>query len=237
MVEAKALLFRVDRKIDRLHTEHTPTIKAVDICSAATEAEFWLLKDRVQRAEQDKTLRHALLPLEVKEKFMPVTGGTTESIIAFPPDYYRDLGIRICVSKRGCGKKEIALTKMETGDKNKSLTDPFWKTSFFWEQIFGDEGADGLHVYNGTDCKVIGMIIDYYRIPPEVHCPSAVIPPDKYIDWNGVAQTEDQGWVLDELFDEGVNLIAMMLKGDIGDFRDFQLQQSNNMQTVQISKL
>lgn len=237
MVEARACIYRLNRKIDRLNTESILWTKIVNMCSALTEAQKFLIKDRVQQAEMDKKSRHELLPLEVKGVFMPITGGTTESIIAFPDDYYRDLAIRIVATKRGCGKKEIALTKMESADKNKSLTSPFWKSSYSWEQVFGDESSDGLHVYNGTDFKVTGMIIDYYKKAPEIHCPSQVIAPDEYIDWNGIKHTQDSGWILDELVDEGINLAALMLTRDVGDMRDFQLQLSNNIQTEQTSKL
>jgi len=237
MTEAQACIFRINRKIDRLNTESMSWTKIVNMCNALTEAQKFLAKDRVQKAEQDKRFRHELRPLEMKGVFMPIVSGTTESVIAFPEDYYRDLSIRICVTKRGCGKKEIALTKMDSNDKARSLNNPFWKTSYSWEQVFGDEAADGLHVYNGTDCKVTGMIIDYYRLPPDIHCPSQVIAPDEYIDWNGKKQTQDSGWILDDLLDEGINLTALFLTRDVGDFRDFQLQLSNNIQTDQTSKL
>lgn len=237
MVEAKALIFRLNRKIDRLNTEHKTAMRIVNMCNALTEAQKFLLKDRVQKAEIDKRNRHELRPLEVKEIFMPVTTSGEVSLIKYPDDFYWDLGIRIVVTKRGCGKKEIDLTKMDTDDKAKSLRSPFWKTSYAWEQVFGDEGKDGVYVYNGDDCKVDGMIIDYYKKPPDIHCPTMVILPDEYIDWNGIKHTEDSGWVLDALVDEGINLAAMMLTGDMGDSSAFQLKVANNTQTEQISKL
>lgn len=239
MVEAKALIFRLDRKVDRLHGEGTRQISIVDMCSALTEAQRFLAKDRVQKIEQDKRYRYELRQIEVKEHKIDIDEANKGKVskIKLPDDIYRDLAIRIIATKRGCGRKEIALTKLESGDKDRSLDNPFWKSSFAWEQAFGDEAGGFIYVYNGTDFKVEGMIIDYIIQPPEIHCPSKVISPDQYIDWNGKVQNKDQGWVLDDLVDEGINLSALMLTSDIGDFRDFQRQLNNNLQTEQTSKL
>lgn len=238
MIEAKALIARIDRKIDRLHTNHERQIPIVDICNALTEAQLYLTKERASRFEQDKKVQYELRQLEKKE--VPITKveqSDKVSIIAFPGDLFQDTAIRIICTKRGCGKKGIELTKIESGDKGRSLQNPYWKSSFAWEQCFGDIAGNMVYIYNGTDFKVEGMIIDYIMRPPEIHCPSKVIAPEKYIDWNGQVQEKDQGWVLDDLVDEGINLAAMFLTSDIGDFRDFQRQRENNISTVQISKL
>src|SRR5688572_11105557 len=103
MVEARALIFGLESKIDRLKTQVKQHVKVVDMCYALTEVQRYLVKDRLQTAETTKRYRHELLPLEVKEKFIKVTTSGKVSIIKFPEDYMRDLGIRIVVTKRGCG--------------------------------------------------------------------------------------------------------------------------------------
>ncbi|HQU94673.1 MAG TPA: hypothetical protein PLO39_00910 [Saprospiraceae bacterium] len=237
MTEAKSLIYSLNRKIDRLNTENKRHLKIVDLCSALTEAQYYLLKDRIQHIEKDKRNRYELRQLEIKEHREDVVVSNKVSTIRIPDNLYRDLGIRIIASKRGCGKKEIPLTKMETQDTGKSLDNPFWKSSFGWEQVFGDVAGGYLYIYNGTDFKVEGAIIDYIRGPGEIHCPSLVRSPEEYVDWNGVRQVADTAWELDDLVKEGINLAAMMLTRDLGDYKEFQLQLSNNIQTEQINKL
>lgn len=236
MVEAKAQIFRLDQEIQRVHSGHHK-IPVVDQCEALSRAQRLLFKERLEHIEQDKRYRHELLPLEIKEITVKATAQGLITKIPFPPNYYRDMGIRIVVTKRGCKSKEISLTKMDTGDKAKGLDSPFWQSSYAWGQIFGDEGVDGFYIYNGPDLKAEGMIIDYYRTLPDVHCPSKVEPPEKYIDWNGKEHKDDAGWILDELADPGINLAAMILTRGLGDPRDFQLQMNKAAQTEQISKL
>lgn len=236
MVEAKAQIFRLDQEIQRVHAGHT-NIPVVDQCEALNRAQRLLYKDRLEHIEQDKRYRHELLPLEIKEIRVQATTQGLITKIPFPDNYYRDIGIRIITTKRGCKTKEIPLTKMETGDKAKGLSSPFWRSSYSWGQIFGDEGQDGFYISNGDDCKVEGMVIDYYRTLPELHCPSKVIPPEKYIDWNGKEHKEDSGWILDDLADIGVNLAASIITRGIGDPREFQLQVNKAIQTDQLSKL
>lgn len=234
MISGTALIFRLNRKIDRLNTENKKAMKIVDMCNALTESQYFLVKKMVRDMEKDKELRHMLAPLEVKEALIPVTTSGKVSKIKFPDHLYRDGDIRIVAVKRGCGKKEITLTKIETGDKGKSLTNPYWKSSYGWEQVFGDEGGDYLYVYNGTDFKVEGMIIDYIRKPDDIHVPSLVIAPEVYMDWNGEIQTVDTGWLIEDLSGEGINMAAALLTRDIGDPNDFQLQVASNNQTDQI---
>lgn len=236
MVEAQGLIFALKREIKRLNTGNK-SIKIVDMCEALSRHQRALVKDRVQKAEQTKRDRYELLPLEIKGELIQVTNSRETTIIPFPKNMYRDLGITIIAVKRDCGKKPIPLTKMETDDLVKSVNSPFWTSSYAWEQVFGDEASDGLHVKNGKDFKVGGMYIDYYRRPSDIHCPSLVSPPDIYVDWNGKTHTQDSGCELDDLADEIVNGAALILTRAIGDPRDYQLQANKNIQTDQQSKL
>ena len=231
MTEAKALLYRIQRKVDRLNTEHMKAIDIVAACNALTESYHFLFKKAVRDFEKDKEMRYILDPVIVREKEMPVTKLGRVTQIKLPADCYRDVGIRIAVTKRGCGRKDIPLTMLETDDKDKSLDNPFWKTSYAWEQIFGTHANGVLYIYNGTQCKPEGMIIDYIQKVGDIHCPSLVVKPEVYIDWNGKEQTKDQGWLLDDIVGEGINRAALMLTRDIGDTGDFQLQGANNTQT------
>lgn len=236
MVEAKALLFRLDDEVQRLNTAHK-NISTATKCEALTRAQRALARERLEHIDQDKRYKHELLPIEIKEFRVAALAAGLITKIPFPENYHRDIAIRIIATKRGCGTKEIPLTKMDTGDKPKSLSSPFWQSSYAWNQVFGDLGSDGFYISNGSDFKVDGMIIDYYRTLPDIHCPSKVIPPEKYIDWNGKEQTEDSGWILDDLADQGINEAALILTRGIGDGNDLQLQALKAQQTDQISKL
>lgn len=233
MVDAVSLIYALDDKVDRLNTQYKQHVTTVSKCRALTEAQSWLLRKYARPVEIDKEHRHLLLPLEVKDYEVKVKKSAKTSRLEFPPGYYRDLGIRIIAVKRDCGKKQIGLTKMESGDRGRAMNDPFWQSSYAWEQVFGDEANDGFYVYNGEDFKIEGMIIDYIKRPAEIHCPSMVEAPDEYIDWHGKKQTEDSGWILEDLVDEGINRAALMLTRNIGDANDFNLQQQNNAITEQ----
>ena len=236
MVEAQAQLFRLEQEVQRLNTAHK-RIDVVAWCEALSRAQRALARERLEHIDQDKKYKHELLPIEIKEVRVNALAPGLITKIPFPENYHRDIAIRIIATKRGCGTKEIALTKMDTGDKSKSMSSPFWQSSYAWNQVFGDLGPDGLYVINGLDFKVDGMIIDYYRTLPDVHCPSKVKPPEKYIDWNGKEQTEDSGWILDDLADQGIHDAALIITRGIGDGNDFQLQAGKAQQTDQISKL
>ncbi len=231
MIEAKALIYRLQRKVDRLNTEHKKAVDIVAACNALTESQYFLFKKAVKDFEINKDMKYILDPVEVKEKRVAVSKSDRISEFKLPKDLYRDTGIRIVVTKRGCGRKEIPLTPLETDDVGKSLNNPFWKTSYAWEQIFGDQANGVLYVYNGVDCKVEEMIIDYIKKVDDIHCPSLVVKPEIYVDWNGKTQTKDQGWILDDLVGEGINRAALMLTSDLGDPGDFQLKSANNTQT------
>lgn len=233
MIDARSLIFALDDKVDRLNTEGQKAILIVSMCRALTEAQSWLLRKYAKPIEIDKEHRHLLLPLEMKDVTVKTKKSGRTSHIEFPPDYYRDLGIRVVAVKRDCPKKEIGLTKMESGDRGRAANNPYWKSSYAWNQAFGDEAHDGFYIYNGDDFKVESIIIDYLKRPKEIHCPSLVEAPDRYVDWHGNPQTQDSGWILDDLVDEGINRAALILTRNIGDAADFDLQTRNNAITEQ----
>jgi hypothetical protein len=236
MVTTKALIFALERKIDRLNSERKKAIDTVNMCHALTESMYFIIKDRAQKYEQDKRNDYELGPLEVRGFEIEAKTPGPVTIFDLPGDIYRDLDLMIVASKRGCGKKTFALTKMESGDTSKSLTNPFWKSSYSWEQGFCNIANGKLHVTNGVDFKAEGIIIDYLKRHGDLHCPSLVKPPKKYIDWNGQEQKTDTVLLLDDLKGEIINLAAMMLTRDLGDPNDFQLQLSNNLNTESTSK-
>lgn len=233
MIDAVSLIFALDDKVDRLNTQYKQHVTLVSKCRALTEVQNILLRKYARVYETDKENRNLLRHIEVKDHQMKTKKSGLTSKIEFPPDYYRDLGIRIVAVKRDCGTKQIGLTKMETGDRGRAFNNPFWKSSYAWEQVFGDEAKDGFYIDNGDDFKVEGMIIDYLVKPPDIHCPSLVKAPDEYIDWNGKKQTKDVGWTLEDLVEEGINRAALVLTRNIGDAADFDLQTRNNAITEQ----
>lgn len=236
MISAKSLVYRIHRKIDRLDSEKKKAIRTVDICSALTEAQNYLLKDRVQKYEIDTRNRYEISELEVKGKKILASLKDGSYVADLPIDIYRDLGMRVIAFKDGCGEKIIPLTKINSGSYQKSITNPFWSSSFAWEQAFGDEANGKMHVYS-DDFEVKSIIVDYIRKPNEIHCPSLVDAPAQYVDWNGIVQVEDSGWELDQLVDEGVNIAAMILSGDIGDYNEFRLKYEGAMRTEEMKMI
>lgn len=232
MIPAKACIFAVERKIDRLNAEERKAVPVVSICNALNEAMRKLIKRRAPLFETEKDVSSELRELIVRDKELRVAKNGMKTIVSLPPDLYRSLGAKIKAVKSDCGVKLIELTPMSTDDAGRAMRNPFWESSYTWEQAFYNIADDRLYVMNGDDFKVETLYFDYIKNPPEVHCPSKAIG-GKYTDWNGVVQTKDQGWILEDLFDEGVDVAANLLTGDMGDSNDYQLQVNKNIQSEQ----
>ena len=73
-------------------------------------------------------------------------------------------------------------------------------SNFFFERLIGDIQKDGLVIYHNGSCKVEKVLIDYYRKPKRLHCPSHEKCLNHYYDYDGKIITEDTEFESDSEF-------------------------------------
>lgn len=237
MIPATRLIYEVTKKLDRLNSHRLKAARIEDKCSALSEAQRFLFKDRVSHFEENNRYRQELRLFEKKEvRFERLSITPDYTTFKIPDDFYRDLRMRVVASKEPCGKKYITVTKFETDDLNRGVYDnTFWKASYEWEIVAGDEGGGMIYIYNSTAFNVDDLIVDYIFPPDDIHCPS--LTGGSYQDADGKIQTKDSGWAWDQTYDEGVNLAVLYLTRDFGDANDFTIQSQTISQNETFRKL
>jgi hypothetical protein len=236
-VAATKLIYEVKRKLNRLDSDKIQAVEIEDICSALTEAELFIFKDRARKAEVDSRYRKEINQFELKERRLTIKNFDDKLTKAeLPADYYKILNTKVKASKRGCSSKIIPVIIFQSNDLNRGRQDPYWKSSFEWEHAIGDEAEGCMFVYQDCAFVVDEVIVDYIKYPPEIHAPSMTTK-GSYVDWNGKLQTQDQGWVWEATADIGVNLAVYLLSRDLGDSQDMALQMNNIINTENFSKI
>jgi hypothetical protein len=241
MIAAKKCVNVVIRKIDRINTDRNRDLEKVDICNAITEAERRLFKDRLEHFEENSIYRSQLALFEIQVELLPVKVTDEHTLFEVPKDFAMKTGGQILATRSGCPDQIIDLTTFERDDiKGGGLKDPYWRANFEWEQCFWDEGGGFFWVFNQygvSEMNAPKLILDYVRWPVPVHAPSMVEPQKSYEDYDGEIITKDQGWEMDFIFEEGMDLAALILTTDIGDRSTVQerlgaIIQGNNVQKL-----
>lgn len=238
MVPGVGLIYHLDRALDRLNSQKVKSIRLEHKCSVLSSVQEKILRHRVENVERTTRYRKELRPLEVKEFEIKVHSKTKKyTKFELPQDEYRILRSRVVASKKGCPEhKDIAVTIFESDDLTEGLKDPFWKASFEWELVIGDDAGGFLWAWNDCAFKCERAVIDYIKRPPDIHVPSLTTS-GSYRDWNGNVQTKDTGWIWPETAILGCEIAALELTADMGDMADLQLKIQEYMQAENISNL
>ena len=240
MATARKLLYDFDREFARFNTASSKVLSIVDKFAILNKAQKILFEDRAKKAELNAHIREELRPFEIKEtKLGFKRSGEKYDVYKEPEDMFKPLRRRVIATKESCGTKEIPITVFQTDDIDRGRNNPFWKSDFRWEQVIGDEGADGFFVWHEDDFEIDEVVIDYYRWPKEIHGPSLKKPQERYMDWNGKIQTEDQGSEMDQVFSDIriVNLAVLIARATTSDFNDYQIKQREILDTDQLSAI
>lgn len=234
MILTKRLVADFDLRFDRFNSQYERNFRLVDKLSIINEAFQIYFDNRVELAEVNSQVRAELRPFEIKEKRLTnKTSGSEFDIFDLPPEIYKLLRIKAVIKKGKCPPLTLPVTIFQTDDLNESLKNTFWKTSYEWEQIIGDEGKEGFYVFHQGEVSVIQVYADYLIQPPELHAPS-LAQSGSYEDWNGVTRTQDID--LDSnVFNARIitDIAVLIARNVVGDVQDLQastaklLQQKN----------
>lgn len=225
MFSAKRLVAEFDRKFDRFDGQYKKTLRIEHKISVINEAISVYFNNRVRIAESNAQVRDDLRPYEVKEKVLKVKKGGDGYVIAeIPKDCYRIMRRRVIASRAGCGQKELPVYLFQTNDLNNAIKNPFWQSSFEWEQVIGDEGADGIYLWHHGRFDIDDVIVDYYRTPKEVQCASCT-KDGSYEDYNGKMITSDVPLGFDStvVMNDIIDISVLIARRDLGDSVDYPL--------------
>lgn len=233
MIPSVRLIYEFDRRYDRIKTEFNKVLRIEDKLSILNESQTLLFKGRASLSEKNSEFRNDLRYLEDKEVELEFSNKGSYSIAKLPKDFYKILRKRLIASNETCGQKELTLVTMDTNDLNFARKNPFFKSSYEWEHCLCDEGSEGLYLFHDNEFKINKVIIDYYRRPLEIHCPS-LSAKKEYVSWNGELIKKDQGAELEDNLEEIVNIAILIARADLGDIQDYKtkLDQIINVQKL-----
>lgn len=231
------MLVEFDRRFDRFASRYKKNIRLEDKIAVLNEAQEKIFENRVSVAETNSEIRNDLRPFEIKDfKLKRKREADQYTVFELPSNFYHKLRIKCIASTKECGKKEIPVTFAQTDDLEQMLKDDFWKPSFLWENILGDEGSEGFYIYHENDVKIESVIVDYYRMPGKLHCADMSKTgsyrdyDDKLIKINTNCEFETLIW------QSIVDLAVLIARADIGDDRDFEIQQKKYLIKDKIEK-
>lgn len=224
-IPAKRVKIDWDRRWDRFSSKFKKPIRLEYIYSYFNEAQEIYFENRVDIAEINSAVRQDLRLFEKKKiELKSLKKGKECDIFEFPEDMFRKLRHSALVSKKGCGSKVIPIIMYQMDDLDFGRKSPFWRSSYEWEHILGDEGEDGFYLWHEGEFKVDKVFIDYYRKPIEVHGPS-MTDKKEYIDWNGIKRTSDSNCEFSNTFQfrKIINIMIYLARVDNGDIRESQM--------------
>ncbi len=238
MIKTKRLVVEFDRRFDRFSSDYKKNLRIEDKVSVLNEAQSKIFENRVSVAETNSEIRNDLRTFELKNTSLTKLRVEKDfSVFVLPPNLYKMLRVKCVAFKEGCGSKEIPVTIFQTDDLEQALTDDFWKPSFEWENIIGDEGSEGFYVWHQDSCRIDKVIIDYYRFPQELECAS-MSPTGMYRNADDTLIDFDADCEFDKTFlwQSIVDLAVLIARGDIGDQRDYQIQKDKYLLKDKIEK-
>ncbi len=208
-------------------------IDLVDVIAYLNKAQQLWFTSLAAVYESDATISHELREYELKSVPLNLDSNIDGvSKFLYPENLYKRLS-QYSIAKKDCcpNSKKINITITPTDKLNLVRKNPLFKADFFWEQLPGDDASGGLYVYHDDAFEVESVIIDYLRIPGELHAPSALLEcgDSEYETSIRDLITEDTSFEGTNTFADNkiTDLAVMMAKGDRSDYEAFnkQLQQ------------
>ncbi len=234
MVPARKLLYDLKWKLKQTASgSKTQTFTTVDMIAALNQAQGFWFANLVTVAERDSKAREDLRIFLEKDKALTLEADKSDedkSVYALPSNMYKRLNQYVKATKESCCPgvtKRIVLRYVQSDDLNEALQNPYRNASFEYEQLLGDEFGHSLAVYHQQAMDISGVYIDYYRLPGEIHAPSAIKcadPAGRYYDYQGTAITNDTNFEPTARYaDQQVtDLAAIILRNANSELADLQ---------------
>lgn len=238
LINPRRIIVDWDRRWDRFKTEGDENIRLEHKLAYFNEAQEIYFENRVDVAESNASVRQDLRLFERKKvELKRLESGPECDIYLFPEDMFRKLRHSAIVEKGTCGKKEIPIILYQMDDLDLGRKSTYWKSSYEWEHLLGDEGEKGFYLWHDGAMKVRKVFIDYFRKPQEAHAPSMRKPSKQYLDWNGILRTKDQGCEFSNTYQfRKIMAIAIYLaRVDKGDVKESQLILNQIFETEKIN--
>lgn len=212
-----------NRKYQRLSGRNSGEVRLEEKMALLNEALDDYFEYKVQMFDVDSSVRAVLRPVEYKNiKLSKKKSDKFFDIFELSSDFYRVMRRNVLAFKEGCGEKEIVPLVFQTDDLEASRKSPYWRSSFEWEHIMGDEGREGLYLWHEGDFKIEDVWIDYVKKPEELKAAS-LHEDGRYIDVNGELVVENNVLQLGgNSHNDIVNLAVFYHMVAIGDGRDMQ---------------
>lgn len=237
MIKARRSVIDFDRKFDRHKSEIKKNIRLEYKLSYINDAQEIIFENRVDLAETNSAVRNDLRVFEEKKVELSLLRNDGEcSVYKFPDKFFRMLRHSALIEKEGCGTKIVPIIMFQMDDLDMARNSVFWRSSFEWEHLLGDEGKEGLYLWHEGDFTVKKVFIDYYRRPQEIHAPS-MHSEKQYEDWNGIIRTKDQDceFVGTFLYRKIIDMAKLLALSDLGDVPDYNIKYNSIIQTEKLN--
>lgn len=244
MIDARTVHNHVKRKLNRINSKYSGYVSPADIDEYINEGMSVWVKNNLAKSEVNSETRVDLMALEIKDMELDITGVSNNKVVARLPDNHlktirRRLKASVdCTATKyqdceGCTGRDIKVRIAQSGELDDLLDDPYWEPSFEWRETIGDEAHDGLHVWTKGKFKVDKVLIDYYRKPLEVRCPSLM---GGFYTIGNKTYRNDTGLELDQSYqvNEITDLAVLFILRDLSDGQDYQTQINKIQNTQQI---
>lgn len=217
-------------------------ITLVETINYLNESQGVIFRAMVKHADKNPEIREDLKKFEVKCHCVPCDCKDDNICIAkMPDDMFKRLNQKaVACNPDCCGdmEKEIIIRINQSDDINETRQNPFRRADFAYEQLNGDEGAEGLYIYHEDEMEIKEVCIDYYRKPNEIHAPSLAEDCEgedgQYYDYCGRVIDQDTDFEVDCRFLDSavVGLAVTLYKLSTGtaNFQDYQQQLQSLLQ-------
>ena len=237
MIPIKTVQKNLDRRLNRLNSEHSSVITVQEKDYFINQAiEIWqenvtALAETNSRIREDlRTLLCSDIELE-NAKVEDKKCNLQYDVYKYPEDFYRRLRVYGIACSKDCPDEErfIKINIIQRDDLNKIQEDCMWNASFEWGETFAVESKDGIEVYHQDKMEFKCVAIDYFVEIPKVCFATGVIPLGCYEDpYTCEIVTEDKHLELCNNYQmrKILDIAALLIRVSRGDGSEYQLELS-----------
>lgn len=229
-VSAKKLCYDFRRKFNSINSGRNQDVALVDIIAYLNEAQEIWFEHRAYVAQTDQKVRNDLRVFKKDKVELACRDYEKGCCFArYPKELFKRLN-QIALTRNECCEgieKEIIPRILQSDDLHEARHNPYRRADYFFEQLSAIETKSGLVVYHDGAMDVLGVYIDYYRRPKEIHAPSLEKCNDgAYYDYCGRVIKRDQDFEVDDTYaaNDVVDIAVLKASRDVSDPEGFSTQ-------------